>query len=105
MLASVPLWPIVWLLVFASLERMKLGFWPAYDQPDPSTLHWQLLDVPIFPLIFLAPVALLTSLFFALYGWYVGRRDWRFLLTAISYLIFTAWLSLDPGGFVECWFD
>ena len=104
-LASVPLWPILWLLVFASLARVKLGYWPAYDQPDPKTLHWQLLDVPIFPLIFLAPAALLTSLVFALYGWYAGRRDWRFLLTVITFLILIVWLRLDPGGFFEWWID
>jgi hypothetical protein len=54
-LATVPLWPIVWLLIFASAARVKLGHWPSYGQPDPKTLHWFPADLAVLPLLLLAP--------------------------------------------------
>jgi hypothetical protein len=53
LIASLPLWPILSLVAFGALARVKLGFWPAYDHPDPSTLHWPFFEVPMFPLLLL----------------------------------------------------
>jgi hypothetical protein len=56
-LASAPLWPIGWLIVFASAARVKLGYWPSYAHPDPTTLHWLPADIMVLPLLLLAPLA------------------------------------------------
>lgn len=106
LLATVPLWPIVWLMVFASSARVKLGFWPGYDHPDPSDLHWAFLDIPVLPLLLFAPVALLVSLILACRKWFVGRRDWSiFLLTVGSFVVLLLWLKIDPAGLFEWWMD
>jgi hypothetical protein len=104
-LASAPVWPILWLLVFASLARVKLGFWPSYNNPDPKNLNWPIWDVPVFPLLLFAPLVLIGSLILAIYRWYTGRRDRHFLLTLMCFLALIAWLRFDPGGFVEWWAD
>ena len=41
-LATIPSGPILTLVLYAVAARVKLGFWPSYDQPDPKDL-----DCPI----------------------------------------------------------
>jgi hypothetical protein len=102
-LATVPLWPVVWLVVLASLARLRLGFWPSYAHPDPKDLHWPVLDVR---LLLLAPAPVLIAVGVALRRRVSGRADWRLLRWAVgSFLILVLWLVLDPGGFVEWWLD
>jgi hypothetical protein len=85
---------------------MKLGFWPRYSHPDPTDLHWPILDNTLLPLFLLAPVVLLVSLILAFRRRFAGRQDWRiFLLTFVSFVILISWLKFDPGGFVEWWLD
>jgi hypothetical protein len=107
MLASVPLWPILWLLAFAGLARVELGYWPSYDHPDPSSLKWpwSILDIGVLPLLVLAPLAVLGSLAASVHAWYVSRWDWRLLLTAACFVVLLAWLQFDPGGFFAWWLD
>ena len=106
-LATVPLWPIVWLLIAATVARLRLGYWPSYNRPDPSEISLLILDVPVFPLLLASPLAVLLSLVLALRWWYVGRSDWKptGLVAVASFLILVAWLWLDPGGFFEWWAD
>jgi hypothetical protein len=44
--AAAPLWPWAWLICFALVARVKLGFWPQYDRLDPKDLHLSWLDMP-----------------------------------------------------------
>jgi hypothetical protein len=105
-LATVPLWPIVWLLMFASAARVKLGYWPSYDQPDPSTLHWFPADLAVLPLLLLAPIAAFTSVIVALFRWTAGRPAWSVcLMTLASFGVLLLWLAFDPGGFFNWWAD
>ncbi len=105
-LATAPLWPIAWLIGFASLARVKLGVWPRYDQPDPQDLHWPFLDIPPLLMFLLVPVALLVLLIIVSRRWIAGHRDWTTILVAIgSFTVLVLWLRLDPGGFIEWWLD
>lgn len=105
--ATLPLWAIFWLLLAASVARVKLGRWPIYNQPDPSNVLPLLLDFPVWPFILAAPFALLTSLIIGFHGWYVGRGGWRnvVVVATVSFLALWGWLWLDPGGFFEWWID
>ena len=106
LLASVPVWPIVWLLLFASAARLKLGYWPSYDQPDASTLHWFPVDMAVLPLLLLAPVAAFGSVILAVFRWCKGRSDWYVCLTTLaSFDVLILWLGFDPGGFFNWWAD
>ncbi len=106
-LASVPLWPIVWLFAFWALARLKLGYWPVYGHPDPADLPWPLLglDFAVLPLLLLAPVAVLAFIAACIHAWYRRRWDWRLVLTPAAFLLFVAWLRFDPGGLFEWWID
>jgi len=110
LLANVPMWPILWLLVFASLARVKLGYWPSYDHPDPGSLAfpWSILDAAALPLFICAPFAVLVSVAAAVHAWH--RRRWEgrlllLLLTPATFVLFVAWLRFDPGGLFEWWID
>ena len=105
-LATVPLWPVVWLLIFASAARVKLGYWPSYNQPDPTTLHWFPADLAVLPLLLLAPIAAFTSVIVGLFRWQAGRPAWSdCLMTLASFVALFLWLSFDPGGFFIWWAD
>jgi hypothetical protein len=103
-LATVPLWPIVWLILLASLARLKLGYWPSYGHPDPKDLNWPIPDMT-GPLLLLAPIAAGVALAAGIRAWYVRRWNWRFLLTVCSFAVFVLWFLFDPGGLFEWWAD
>ena len=96
-IACAPIWPIVWLLGFATTGRLKLGFWPSYSHPDPSHLHLLPLDVAILPLCLVAIIAPPVALGLALVAdaYYDGPLFVGFVL----------WMAFDPGGFFEWWLD
>jgi hypothetical protein len=103
---SVPMWPIVWLLLFAAAARVKLGYWPSYNQPDPSDLHWLPVDVAVLPLLLLAPITAFVSVIMAIFRWRRGRADWYVCLAAlVSFGVLLLWLAYDPGGFFSWWAD
>jgi len=106
-LASVPLWPIIWLVAFASLARVKLGYWPSYDHPDPDSLKgpWIILAVAELPLLLCAPLSLFVCVAGGIHAWYRRQWDWRLLLTLVTFAVFVAWLRFDPGGLFEWWID
>jgi len=106
-LATLPLWGIFWLLSAVVVARARLGTWPIYNQPDPSNVLPILIDVPVLPLILLAPFACLASLMVGFHGWYVGRDGWKnVVLVAVgSFLVLVGWLWVDPGGFFNWWSD
>lgn len=105
--ATIPLWPIAALLLSATYAGLTLGRWPTYNQPDPSDVSPLILDVAVFPLLLLAPVACIAALILAVRDWSVGRSDWlRIALTALgSLLVLAGWMWGDPGGFFEWWID
>jgi hypothetical protein len=106
LIASLPLWPILSLVAFGALARVKLGFWPAYDHPDPSTLHWPFFEVPMIPLLLLAAIAPFGAVMLAFRRWWVGHRDWwQFLLTVASFGILLLWVRFDPTGLFGWWAD
>ena len=106
-LATVPLWPIVWLLVAATVARLKLGYWPSYNRPDASNILPVILDLPLLLLLLVSPLTVMLSLGLALRSWYVGRSDWKRLplVTLTSFLILMAWIWFDPGRFFTWWSD
>jgi hypothetical protein len=93
-LATVPLWPIVWLILIATIADFKLGYWPRYDHPDPKDLNWPIPDMVVGPMLFLAPVALVIALAAGIRGWYTRRWDWHLLLTVCSFAVLVLWLLL-----------
>jgi hypothetical protein len=101
------LWPIVCLLFSASAARLTLGYWPSYNRPDPKDVSALILDVPVFPLLLLSPLAVVVSAIISFRDWYCGRNAWsRVAFAAVgSFLVLVVWLRLDPGGFFEWWID
>ena len=97
----------MWLVVFATLARVKLGYWPSYGHPDPGSLTfpWTVLDIAVVPLLICAPIAILVSAAAAIHAWYRRRWDWRLLLTVATFVAFVAWMRFDPGGLFEWWAD
>ena len=106
-LATFPLWPILWLVLAATAARLRLGYWPSYNRPDPQSISPLILDVPVWPLLLGSPLAVVASLLLTLRWWYVGRGDWKLngIIAIASFAILIAWLWLDPGGFFEWWID
>jgi hypothetical protein len=106
-LATFPVWPIIWLLLAATAARLRLGYWPSYNRPDPQSISPLILDVPVWPLLLFSPVAVVTSLLLTLRWWYVGRSDWKLhgLVTIDSFAIRIVWLWVDPAGLFEWWID
>jgi hypothetical protein len=104
-MATIPAWPILWLLAFATAARLKLGVWPSAGQPDPKTLEWPLLRGLLLPLLLAAILAFLVSLVLGLRAGPTGRRGSRFLVTVVSFAALVAWLGFDPGGFFDWWAD
>jgi hypothetical protein len=107
LVATLPLWPIAWLLLSASAARLTLGYWPSYNRPDPKDVSPLILDVPVLPLLLLSPLAVVTSVIIAFRDWYCGRTAWSGVAFAAvgSFLVLVVWLRLDRGGFFEWWFD
>jgi hypothetical protein len=98
---------MVWLFVFATLVRLRVGHWPGYGNPDTGTWSWpwQVLDFTVLALLFAAPVAVLVAFAAGIHSWYTRRWDWRLLLVAASFALFVAWIRIDPGGMLEWWID
>jgi hypothetical protein len=105
-LASAPLWPIGWLILFASAARVKLGYWPSDAHPDPTTLHWFPADFMVLPLLLFSPIAVFASVIVAIFQMADGRSGWSVCLkTMASFGVLFLWLRFDPGGFFVWWAD
>jgi hypothetical protein len=106
-LATFPISPILWLLLAGTAARLRLGYWPSYNRPDPQSISPLLLDVPVWPLLLASPVAFVLSWLLTLHGWYVGRSDWKLngFVAVASFAVLIAWLQVDPGGLFEWWID
>ena len=82
-LASLPLVPIVTVLLYAAAARVQLGFWPAYGRPDPKDLNWPfVVQVVAVVLVIvggwvLTPVAFVASLIWSIVGFYKSSAGWR----------------------------
>jgi len=103
--------PLLLLIVFFSYvlqARLFLGQWPTYSHPDPKQLGWWIqhsflqLGFIGFPLV--ALVAIISAI--------VGRtrsRDfpaWTVIaLTALACGVLIAFARVDPGGFIEWFWD
>ena len=66
-----------------------------------------MLDVPVFPLLLLSPLAVVVCAIIAFRDWHSGRKAWsRVAFAAVgAFLVLVVWLRLDPGGFFEWWID
>jgi hypothetical protein len=106
-LATFPIWTIFCLLLAGTAARLRLGYWPSYDQPDPKDISPLILDLPVWPLLLGSPIVVVASLLLAMRWWYTGRNDWRrnAFVAIASFAILVAWLWVDPGGLFEWWID
>lgn len=105
--------PIAAFLLFMSrvvYARFERGHWPTFNNPDPSLIGLQWVDLLVFVLLVLlapaAPLGLASSLF----CWRVLADQWRSTLSGLAaftfvYAAFRHWLATDPGGFLNWWFD
>jgi len=107
-LAVSPAFMIVALLEYATQARVYLGHWPSYNNPDPKNLGWFIqhaalqLGFMLFPLAILGAVGVLIA----------GRaKTADFPLrpvmgTAIlCSALLIAYCRVDPGGFLEWFWD
>lgn len=94
-LATVPLWPIGWVALLASVARLLLGHWPSYGHPDPKDVFG---PIPILGLIVLTPLPLIDVFGAGLHARGTRRCDWRILLTVCSFAVFVLWFVFDPWG-------
>jgi hypothetical protein len=97
-LATLPLWPIGWVVLFASVSRLVLGYWPSYGHPDPKDLFG---PIPFLGLILLTPLPLIAVFGAGVHARDAGRWDWRLLVTLCSFAVFVLWFVVDPGGLGE----
>jgi hypothetical protein len=100
-LASIPLLPIAHVLFFASAFRLTLGYWPRYNNPDPTNLPWFHGATGVVPLLLLALLAGLMSVAGLLFDWKDGRPGFVYLTGLATFAMLYVWLALDPGGFIE----
>jgi hypothetical protein len=109
-LATIPSGPILTLFLYAVAARVKLGFWPSYDQPDPKDLNWPVVyDCVGFVLVVgfgLALIAVAASLSWSLVDWRKGHGRWLFRLwPVVTFAGLLAWFWFDPGGLLEWYAD
>jgi len=96
-LAAQPLSPLIMVLMASTYARLKLGYWPSYNHPDPEDV----LTSPFWAVLFLFPPLLIgvfvsPVLTFAIAAF---RRDWKLIVVAvISSVAFWTWIMFDPGG-------
>jgi hypothetical protein len=104
-LASVPLWPIAWMLMLACVIRATFGFWPGHGPPNKLRGPIVVLEKILLPLLLCAPLAVLGSVGVAIHAWYARRWNWCLPLTVGCFVAFVAWLRIDPGGLFEWLMD
>jgi hypothetical protein len=107
-LAGVPVLLILALFGYSSLARIHLGHWPSYNNPDPTRLGWWYLHDPLTMGFITFPFWSLVAVGLAIYG---RRRSkhfpiWMILVTAlVSAMILIVFARIDPGGFVNWFWD
>ena len=97
------------LVVLDLAARWQLGYWPHYDQPDPSTLTGPMLTtLDVMPFIlFVAGWALWISGIAAVLN-RLGKGhsvSSVVILLVGSFVAFAVWFHFDPGGIFEWWID
>jgi hypothetical protein len=110
-LTSIPLVPIVMVLLYGIAARIQLGFWPAYGLPDPKELNWPFaVQVAAVVLVIggqlLTPVVFVASLIWSIIGFYKSSPGWRQrlwpLVTAVASVVL---FLFDPTGLFNWFFD
>jgi hypothetical protein len=110
-LTSIPLVPILIVLLYGIAARVQLGYWPSYGLPDPKELYWpSAVQVVAVALVFtgqwLTPVVFVASLISSVIGFYKSSAGWRHRLwPAVTAVAFVVWFWLDPGGLFGWFWD
>ena len=88
--------------------RLYLGYWPQYNRPDPKWLGWWMPHNSLWLGLMCLPYVLVLAGCLMV----VGRcrsKDFPVLTTILicgaSFGLFMGCLSIDPGGFFDCFFD
>lgn len=107
-LAAFPLLLLVAFLGYVIEARLHLGHWPSYAQPDPKQLGWW-IQHRILQLGFECfPVAALLAAGLAVIG-RVRSREFPFFPIIATIVManraFLAFARIDPGGFVNWFWD
>jgi hypothetical protein len=110
-LTSVPLVPIVIVLLYGIAARVQLGCWPRYGLPDPKDLNWPLAVQAVAVVLVIggtlwALIAFVASLIWSIVGFYKSTAGWpQRLWPAVTFVVFLAWNWFDPGGLFAWFFD
>jgi hypothetical protein len=107
-LAVSPAFMIAALLEYATRARVYLGHWPSYNNPDPKNLGWFIQHAALQLGFTLFPLPLLGAVFLSIAG-RAKTPDFPLkcvLGTAIvCSALLIAYCRIDPGGFVEWFWD
>jgi hypothetical protein len=107
-LAAFPLLLLVAFFGYVIEARLHLGHWPSYGQPDPKQLGWW-IQHSILQLSFVGfPMVALIAAGLAVFG-RVRSREFPFLTIIATIVVASAALiafaRIDPGGFVDWFWD
>lgn len=109
--AAVPI-PGLWFIIFYSFvlrARIALGQWPRPYHPDPSRLGFSLHDYSVFLCFILASLSLVLMVLLlphlrnmSMLGVHVKKYYSIYLIT---YVLLWINYCIDPGSFIEWYFD
>jgi hypothetical protein len=108
LLAAFPLFVMVAFFAYVIRARLYLGHWPSYNHPDPKQLGWW-IQHSLLQLGFVGfPFASLLAVVSAIVGRVRSREFpfWTIIITIIvASAVLIAFTLIDPGGFVDWFWD
>lgn len=107
-LAVSPVLFIFAVLLFAILVWLSRGHWPSYNNPDPKLVFWGIPCLLLQLCVMLVPVAFTGAIALAVIGRSRSRQFPFFTIliaSAVSVAVLVAYGRIDPGGFMNWFFD
>jgi hypothetical protein len=107
-LAAFPLFLLVAFFGYVIEARLHLGHWPSYANPDPKQLGWAIQHSTLQLGFVGFPVVAFLAAGLAMLGRARSREFpiWTVIVTVVmASVTLIAFTRLDPGGFVDWFWD